>query len=142
VILGVAHGAYGVGGTIGPIIATSMAVGQGWVWSRYYIVTLIICLLGVASAVCFRGYEREMESVTTGNARHGKPGSFALLIKALKYRTTLLGVLFTFVYQGAEVAISGWTISFLLTERGGDPSKVGYVTAGFWVSVSLLFDSD
>jgi hypothetical protein len=32
------------------------------------------------------------------------------------------------------VSISGWIISYLINYRDGDPAKVGYVTAGFWVS--------
>ena len=33
-------------------------------------------------------------------------------------------------YQGSEVAISGWVISYLIHYRDGAPSKVGNVTAG------------
>jgi fucose permease len=56
------------------------------------------------------------------------------LERALKNRVTIIGALFVFAYQGAEVAISGWMISFLINYRDGDPASVGYVTAGFWVS--------
>jgi fucose permease len=49
----------------------------------------------------------------------------------------VLGALFIFAYQGSEVAISGWVISFLVQFRHGDPSKVGYVTSGFWAGITL-----
>ena len=49
----------------------------------------------------------------------------------------LLGALFVFAYQGAEVSISGWAISFLISERGGDPTRVGYATAGFWGGITV-----
>jgi len=52
-------------------------------------------------------------------------------------KTTILGALFIFAYQGAEVAISGWIISFLVQFRNGDPSKVGFVTSGFWAGITL-----
>jgi fucose permease len=39
--------------------------------------------------------------------------------------------------KGAEVAISGWVISFLVQMRAGDPSKVGYVTSGFWAGITI-----
>jgi fucose permease len=42
-----------------------------------------------------------------------------------------------FSYQGAEVAISGWVISFLIQFRHRDSSKVGYVTSGFWAGITL-----
>ncbi len=40
-------------------------------------------------------------------------------------------------YQGAEVAISGWVISYLIHYRNGDPSQVGNVTAGFWAGITV-----
>lgn len=52
-------------------------------------------------------------------------------------RAVLLGALFIFAYQGAEVSISGWVISFLIASRDGNPSKVGFVTSGFWGGITL-----
>ena len=40
-------------------------------------------------------------------------------------------------YQGAEVAISGWVISYLIHYRRGNPSKVGNVTSGFWGGITV-----
>jgi fucose permease len=40
-------------------------------------------------------------------------------------------------YQGAEVAISGWVISYLIHYRKGDPSHVGNVTSGFWGGITV-----
>lgn len=45
-------------------------------------------------------------------------------------------IMFSF-YQGSEVAISGWVISYLIHYRDGDPSKVGNVTSGFWGGITL-----
>jgi fucose permease len=143
VILGAAHGAYGVGGVVGPIIATTL-VSHGAIWSRYYAIPLGICLLGaVLAGWAFRGYEQETPALLlsslerTASQREAlevsQPSKRKLLVQALKYSVTLIGALFTFAYQGAEVSISGWVISFLITVRHGDPAHVGYVTAGFWV---------
>jgi fucose permease len=60
--------------------------------------------------------------------------SFKVLVSN---KATILGACFIFAYQGAEVAISGWVISFLVQFRQGDPSKVGFVTAGFWGGITL-----
>ncbi|KAH0013742.1 MFS general substrate transporter, partial [Aureobasidium melanogenum] len=49
----------------------------------------------------------------------------------------VFAALFIFSYQGSEVSTSGWVISFLIEARGGDPKKVGYVTAGFWGGITL-----
>jgi fucose permease len=40
-------------------------------------------------------------------------------------------------YQGAEVSISGWVISYLIHHRKGDPSQVGNVTSGFWGGITV-----
>ncbi|KAH8596116.1 major facilitator superfamily domain-containing protein [Bisporella sp. PMI_857] len=59
------------------------------------------------------------------------------MLKAFKNKVVILGALFIFAYQGAEVSISGWVISFLISARNGNPSSVGYVTAGFWSGITL-----
>lgn len=52
-------------------------------------------------------------------------------------RVILLGALFLFMYQGAEVSIAGWVTSFLMANRGGTEPAVGYITAGFWAGITL-----
>jgi fucose permease len=39
-MLGAMHGSYGIGGTVGPLIATAMVTSGGFIWSRYYLLTL------------------------------------------------------------------------------------------------------
>jgi fucose permease len=56
---------------------------------------------------------------------------------AFNSKIVILGALFIFAYQGAEVSISGWVISFLIATRHGNPSAVGYVTSGFWGGVTV-----
>lgn len=146
-VLGFAHGSYGVGGILGPIIATKL-VSAGQVWSRYYFTVLgisVICIF--LAGWTFRGYEAETPTrlhavlEQTANRRNaeeaGEPSKLQLLGQALRNRVTLIGALFIFAYQGAEVSISGWVISFLINYRHGDPSQVGYVTAGFWGGITL-----
>lgn len=151
VVLGLTHGGYGLGGTVGPVAATALAA-SGVVWSRFYLVALgirVACV--VFNAWAWWGHEREEEEEegTTsegGNSRAaaaaaGTPqqssSKWQLLKQAFRNRVTLIGALFIFMYQGAEVSIAGWVISFLIHYRGGAPAQVGYVTAGFFVS--LLF---
>ncbi|KAF2672216.1 MFS general substrate transporter [Microthyrium microscopicum] len=143
-ILGLSQGMYGVGGTIGPFIATTL-VSHGSIWSRFYLITLAFSTVGAAVAgITFHGIESEPgQSLhaalerTASQQRAANPPKRTLLVQALRDRVTPFGALFTFAYQGAEVAISGWVISFLIAERGGDPAKVGYATAGFWGGITL-----
>ncbi len=143
-VLGVLHGSYGIGGTLGPLIATAIVTLAGAVWSRYYFITFGFALFTTAfSAWSFWGYERELgrrqplvsaeetESLVSPSSR------LSGMFTACSSRVVLLGAIFIFAYQGAEVSISGWVISFLITSRDGNLSSVGYVTSGFWAGITL-----
>lgn len=139
--LGFLHGSYGIGGTIGPLMATSL-VTHGSVWNNFYFTPLAITLFNMLLAfLSFRNYEKDISAVnllqaTTSNPNPSSSRSKSLMA-ALKNKTTVLGALFIFCYQGAEVSISGWVISFLIAYRNSSPARVGYVTAGFWAGITL-----
>ncbi|KAI0198136.1 major facilitator superfamily transporter [Astrocystis sublimbata] len=134
--LGLMHGIYGVGGIVGPLIATGIVSAAGpAAWHRFYFLTVAVALFAAAFFTwSFRGYERESETVA-GGAR--TQTQLAAMLRAFKSRVVLLGAIFIFAYQGAEVSISGWVISFLIAARGGDPATVGNVTSGFWGGITL-----
>jgi fucose permease len=139
VILGLAHGSYGVGGIIAPIIGTAMA-SRGIVWSRFYFINVVVrvCCI-VFAAWSFWSFKEDTEdnlletTTTRQTATEEATSKLKNLKHALKNKVTIFGALFIFAYQGAEVSISGWFISYLISYRNGDPGRVGYVTAGFWV---------
>ena len=160
IVLGAFHSSYGTGGTIAPLIATAM-VTSGIVFSRFYSLLLGIRIL---SGICLWFTFRHWDSHNTGlNAAdndislqdlnapssqqetsneptqrtHEPRRKSSTLWPALKNKTTLIGAVFIFAYQGAEVSISGWVVSFLITVRHGEPSRVGNVTAGFWGGITL-----
>ncbi|KAH8808874.1 major facilitator superfamily transporter [Xylogone sp. PMI_703] len=144
-MLGFMHGSYGIGGTIGPIIATSI-VSVGQPWSRYYIIPLGITFLDTIFVPwAFWHYDTEsnqtlLNSATVQISLEPNPTSSSLLsdmVKVFKLKVVILGALFIFAYQGAEVSISGWVISFLITTREGSSESVGYVTSGFWAGITL-----
>lgn len=145
-VLGAAHGSYGVGGIFAPIVGTTM-VSQGILWSRFYFVPFGIAIPAMLFAGwAFWDYKEETSQTlmtaierTASRQMAGEEQLSKLhdLKVALKNRVTIFGALFIFAYQGAEVSISGWVISFLINYRDGDPSSVGYVTAGFWGGITL-----
>lgn len=142
--LGLFHGSYGVGGTVGPLIATAIVSrGSHIIWSTFYSVPLGLAIINALVAyVTFRHYERDNPPAhslhPTSSHPQGRPLSkFGLLTTALRNRTTILGALFIFAYQGAEVSISGWLISYLLSYRKSEPAKAGYITAGFWAGITI-----
>lgn len=147
VTLGALHGSYGIGGTIGPLITTAL-ISRGAKWSIFYTLPLFVTSTSIAFAGwSFWSYEKDLSSrlltaleQTTSRQRATEEHEVTkaeILGKALKNKTTLLGALFIFAYQGAEVSISGWVISFLINYRGGDPAHVGNVTAGFFGGITL-----
>lgn len=137
--LGFFHGSYGIGGTIGPLIATAL-VSRGHIWSTFYFTSLAITALNAFIAyLTFRTFELDSPHPTNlhPNPNTQTPSKSALLYETLRNKTTILGALFIFAYQGAEVSISGWVISFLISYRHSSPSRVGYVTAGFWAGITI-----
>ncbi|KAK3943346.1 putative mfs efflux protein [Diplogelasinospora grovesii] len=150
--LGIMHGSYGIGGTIGPLIATALVTVAKTIWSRYYFITLALALANAGLALwAYWGEDNEQNTNTNTNTNTVVVGeqeqlegrvaptrnALAGMLTAATSRVVLLGALFIFAYQGAEVSISGWVISFLIAARNGDPSSVGYVTAGFWAGITL-----
>ncbi|KAF2467667.1 MFS general substrate transporter [Lindgomyces ingoldianus] len=145
-VLGAAHGSYGVGGIVAPIIATAI-VSKGTLWSRFYILSVGLRLLCIPFAGwAFWSYKEDtpptllstLERTASRQAASKEQESKLRNLKlALKNRVTVFGALFIFAYQGAEVSISGWVISFLIKYRDGDPASVGYVTAGFWGGITV-----
>jgi len=120
-------------------------ISSGARWSHFYIITLALSLLSSAAFFfTFRSYETETTTTQAPTPIERSTSHTStidekkdILKRALKNRTTLLGALLIFAYQGAEVSISGWVISFLIDYRAGDPTRVGYVTSGFWGGITL-----
>ena len=153
-MLGTFHGCYGIGGTIGPLMATGL-VSNGRLWSYFYFIPLGMAAFNLLLAFwSFRHYERDLPRILRSGLEgenlhrqsqnqpreYSSIGSKPALKEALHNKTTILGALFIFSYQGAEVSISGWVISFLLTYRSPATSSrasVGYVTAGFWAGITI-----
>lgn len=144
--LGFFHGSYGISGTVGPLMATALvARGTRTVWSTFYFIPLSVTALNVLIAyLTFRRYEADnpvpipLHSTSSHPQCVSSPDSKSRLLKeSLRNKSTVLGALFIFAYQGAEVSISGWIISFLIFYRHSEPSRVGYVTAGFWAGITI-----
>lgn len=55
---------------------------------------------------------------------------------ALTNHITWLISLFVFCYQGSEVSLGGWIVSYLIDSRGANTSY-GYVLSGFWGGLTL-----
>ena len=120
----------------------------GFVFSRFYLIVLGFAIFNLVFAPwSFWQYEAELfqtllnpiemtasrtqndAAVLQSNSKAEAKERFIGMAKSFKSKIVLLGALFIFSYQGAEVSISGWVISFLISARNGDPASVGYVSA-------------
>ncbi|KAK9240015.1 major facilitator superfamily domain-containing protein [Lipomyces kononenkoae] len=164
---GIAHGSYGAGATISPLIATAM-VSRGIKWSYYYSILLVFNIVGaLLSAWAFEGCDRDLGTLymlkkykKLGNASQttdaivpvtslssnmppmpvtleNSEKEKSIYRQALRDRVTWLAASLILFYQGAEVSIGGWIVSFMIETRRGDPRAVGYVASGFWLGVTI-----
>ena len=139
--LGFFHGSYGIGGTVGPLMATGL-VTSGHAWNTFYYIALPLALVNLTLAfLSFRHFEVDNPPINPLRPTASNPNPSSSRMQALKAalsnKTTILGALVIFAYQGAEVSISGWVISFLISYRHSSPAHVGYVTSGFWGGITL-----
>ncbi|KAK5165603.1 uncharacterized protein LTR77_009132 [Saxophila tyrrhenica] len=124
VVFGAAQGFYGIGGMLGPIMATAL-VSNGVHWARFYAIAIIFRLINLfAVGWSFWNYEKEGMAQFSGSleqiasqqstAEYGDSSKRRMFAQALKKKTTIIGALFIFAYQGAEVAEAGWVITYLI----------------------------
>jgi fucose permease len=101
----------GIGATIAPIIATQF-VSRGFVWSDYYFITLAtstICIFAVG--LSFRNEHSTDGSVSDETRRNAQRGKLGI---AVRRKITWIASTFIFLYQGAEVALGGWLVTFMI----------------------------
>ncbi|TGO88672.1 hypothetical protein BPOR_0148g00050 [Botrytis porri] len=141
-MLGFMHGSYGLGGIIAPLVATAL-VSSGISWSRYYFIPLGMMVANLVFAGwAFWDYEDPNEKVLLNLTQPGSKPKFSAkkelgeMLKAAKLPAVLIGAIFIFSYQGAEVSISGWVVYFLQQVRGAN-NNAGYVTSGFWGGITV-----
>jgi MFS family permease len=108
VITGLFQGAYGLGGTVAPLIATSI-ISRGYVWSRFYLTLLALAVFNIfLVAWAFWKYEAESDPTLPRSTSKQRDGSsittsarrrWGSLRALVSHRTTVLGALFIFAYQ-------------------------------------------
>lgn len=133
--MGLLHGFYGIGASAAPLVATQL--GQSGHWSFFYLTSLGLALLNLASSLYVFKLKRVEELVPPHENAEEAP-----LVQGSKYGAILrrkqvhLLAAFAMVYVGAEVTIGGWIVTFLEQLRGGGPSA-GYVSSGFFGGLTL-----
>ncbi|KAL4747797.1 hypothetical protein BDW72DRAFT_206144 [Aspergillus terricola var. indicus] len=161
-ILGLLHGLYGLGAVMAPLVATSLITeaGVGWFYFYYIMVShatnivstsernLWICQVACAAielasclwafwdsdAAAFRA-ETERSQATEASDEQG--GVRRALFVPKYARVTWLLSLFLLGYVGAEVAIGGWVVTFLMRVRDGAEFASGMGSTGYWLGITF-----
>ena len=119
------HGSWGIGGTLGPLVAAA-AMGQGGSWRHAYGMLagaeLALSLLFVATLPAWR--EGPTHAGATGEASAaGAPASHA----GARASVALFAV-----YGSLEASVGLWSASYLVATRGVTPATAGAAVALYW----------
>lgn len=118
------HACFGLGATIGPLVATAvLGTGLNWRWS-YALVGSAQLLL----AMTFFATRHRWPGTAQPAAAHPVPAARSL--DTLRRLPAWLGMATFFVYSGVELAVAQW--SFTLLTLGRD---IPAITAGLFVSL-------
>ncbi|KAJ7628808.1 MFS general substrate transporter [Roridomyces roridus] len=128
--LGYVQAAYGAGIFAAPLVSTQFAQMQHW--SFHYLVSLGITLLNMlVQFAVFRARTQDECLAQLGQPPVSKgTNDKSEMRQILSLKALHLIALFLFVHVGVGVAISGWTVTFMVTVRGGGASS-GYISAGY-----------
>ncbi|KII95081.1 hypothetical protein PLICRDRAFT_86494 [Plicaturopsis crispa FD-325 SS-3] len=129
--MSILHAVYGAGALASPLVATQFA--QLRHWSFHYLVSLGISLLNLVVLICvFR-----LKTMDECLAQIGLPPGEVSAGGDSKYRQIFtlkaLHILafFILVYDGIEVTIGGWIVSYITEVRHGGASS-GYISSGYF----------
>lgn len=138
-LMGILHGAYGLGATIGPLVTTSMVTKGGLQWyTWYYVMTGLAVFELIIGWYAFRAstgavYRAKHPAAPTIAGK--KPASRTA--EALRSPVTFLVAGFLFLYVGVEVALGGWVVTFMRELRDGEDFASGMVATGFWLGLTV-----
>jgi fucose permease len=100
----------GIGATLAPIIAT--LISRSTLWSNYYFIPLGLTLTSlVAIGLSFRNEYSADPSSTDESRRNAQRGKLTV---AVRNKITWIAATFIFLYEGAEVALGGWLVTFMI----------------------------
>lgn len=160
-VLGFLHAFYGLGAALSPLIATSLITKAGWHWYEFYYfmvgaaaleVVILTSAFWPVTGPVFREHHPQtvQELSNSGPARSLSKGRKKWLLfgprsgdvdnrfmEALTNKVTWMAASFLLAYVGVEVAIGGWTVSFMLHVRHGNAFASGLTSTGFWLGVMV-----
>jgi fucose permease len=135
-LLGFLHGAYGLGGTIGPLIATAMVTKGGLQWYEFYYVMIGVDALAAFLLVpSFWRATGKVHREAMHLANNGAPRTTTRTV--LKSPVVWLMAFFLLGYVGGEVSLGGWITTFMLRVRHAEPFMAGLTSTFFWLGLTV-----
>lgn len=141
-LLGFLHGAYGLGATIGPLVATAMVAKGGLPWYSFYYLMVGMCgLESLLAVTAFRhataeAYRRAHQSSYSSSSSSSAGAGRTTTRHVLREPTAWLVALFLLGYVGAEVSLGGWIVTFMLKVRHAAPFAAGLTATFFWLGLT------
>jgi fucose permease len=133
-LLGFVHSLYGLGAAVAPLIASAMVDRSGLAWYEYYYIPLALGCLELLCGVTTFWKEDGAEFRRKNASSHSEGGRTRA---ALKLRVTWTISIFLLFYVGAEVALSGWVVTFMQRVRGAPAFDSSLTATGFWLGVTV-----
>nr|RBQ83294.1 hypothetical protein FVER53263_11358 [Fusarium verticillioides] len=134
-LLGFLHGAYGLGGTIGPLIASAMVAEGKLNWYTFYYIMIGLAVVElVVGTAAFSGATGQ---VYRQRVRYDEAKDRATARMALKKPITWIVAVFLLGYVATEVSLGGWIVTFMLRVRHAKPFLAGLTVTLFWLGLTL-----
>ncbi len=135
-LLGLAHGAYGLGATISPLIASAMVTKGRLQWYTFYYVMIgMVCCEFVAGMLAF--WTQDGASYRRRLAYDGEGKKRITTRHVIKQPLTWVVAVFLLGYIGAEVSLGGWIPTFMIKVRHAEPFLAGLSVTMFWLGLTL-----
>jgi len=134
-LLGILHGAYGLGATISPLVATAMVTKGNLPWYTFFY--LMIGLDGSALFLTTSAFWRATGKVHRAAYTGTNEGKRTTTRHVMREPITWLLAFFLLGYVGAEVSLGGWIVTFMLRVRHAEPFAAGLSATFFWLGLTI-----
>ena len=135
-LLGLLHGAYGLGATVSPLIASAMVTKANLPWYTFYYIMIGITV--AESFITVTAFWKADGAAYRQKLSIGEGGKSRVTTRAvLKDPITWFVALFLLGYVGSEVSLGGWIVTFMLQVRHVEPFLAGLTVTLFWLGLTI-----
>ncbi|KAL5621230.1 hypothetical protein BROUX41_006700 [Berkeleyomyces rouxiae] len=134
-LLGIIHGVYGLGGTVGPLIATAMLTKADCPW--WYFFYLMLGFSAIEIPINMWAFWGQSGRVHRESMQAVDDGLRVSTKRILSRPLTWLISIFLLGYVGVEISLGGWITTFMMEVRHAEPFLAGISTTFYWLGITL-----